>query len=91
MQVVFEYVKLQSLMAWYNTLGGAHSSLGDVSVIHVSAVWTWRHMCTVKLCHVTMHILYEVLNVGPLLLYYAHVHFTLINMFKLYRNSLFFG
>ena len=34
-----EGIKLQSLMAWCNTLGGAHSALGESMIDHVS----WSH------------------------------------------------
>lgn len=34
------YSQLQAYMAWYSTLGGAHSSLGDRFGVHVSIVRT---------------------------------------------------
>lgn len=36
MVLVYKEVKLQTLFAWCNTLGGAHSSLGETALKHVS-------------------------------------------------------
>ena len=36
LRVAMRYAQLQSYMAWYSTLGGAHSSLGDRFGVHVS-------------------------------------------------------
>ena len=35
-RVAMRYVQVQACMAWYSTLGGAHSSLGDQFGVHVS-------------------------------------------------------
>ena len=36
LRVAMRYAQLQAYMAWYSTLGGAHSSLGDRFGVHVS-------------------------------------------------------
>lgn len=36
LRVAIRYAQLQAYMAWYSTLGGAHSSLGDRFGVHVS-------------------------------------------------------
>ena len=36
LRVAVRYAQLQAYMAWYSTLGGAHSSLGDRFGVHVS-------------------------------------------------------
>ena len=36
MQLMIEGARLRMLMAWCSTLGGAHSSLGEHSLSHVS-------------------------------------------------------
>ena len=40
LRVAMRYAELQSYMAWYSTLGGAHSSLGDRFGVHVSLLIT---------------------------------------------------
>ena len=40
MCMVYQRVKLQTLMAWCNTLGGAHSALGENQIYHVSYIIT---------------------------------------------------
>lgn len=41
--LIYNAMKLQSLMAWCNTIGGAHSSLGDSMNEHVSQYINYRH------------------------------------------------
>ena len=36
LRVAMRYAQLQAYMAWYSTLGGAHSSLGDRFGVHMS-------------------------------------------------------
>jgi hypothetical protein len=43
MELLYREVKLQTLLAWCNTLGGAHSSLGEQAMEHAAEAGLISH------------------------------------------------